>query len=224
MNFWLRRLLPRGLSGFLPRRKCANGHLLAGLGSHWSRSLILSLEHLALYHSDLFLWFSSLFCDLLFFRRWLCCLRIIEALIFRVQSSCFLLTLLPFERTDPASVSALSAVIFSFSRSWITRVPPPWGLFSNLSKLIPIIKGVLKDLKGLLWSHSCTVDLLHLFPYFFYWKTNKIFSRPLHTIVCDLLHRPITGGWLDTLLVENVISVSHTTAASRLGSIARSLH
>lgn len=224
MNFWLCRLLPRGLSRFLPRRKWANGHLLAGLRSHWSRSLILPLEHLALYHSDLFLWFSSLFRDLLFFRRWLCCLRIIEALIFRVQSSWFLLTLLSFERTDPASVSALSAIVFNFSRSWITRVPSPRGLFSNLSKLIPIIKGVLKDLKGLLWSHSCTVDLLHLFPYFFYWKTNKIFSRPLHTIVCDLLHWPITWGWLDTLLVENVISVSRTTAASRLGSIARSLH
>ena len=223
MNFWLRRLLPRGLSGFLLRRKRANGHLFAALGSHWSRSLILSLEHLALYHSDLFLWFSSLFGQLLFLRWWLCCLRIIEALIFRVQSS-FLLTWLSLKRTDPATVSALIAIIFSFSRSWITRVPPPRGLFSDLSKLIPIIKGVLKDLKGLLWSHSCTVDLLHLFPYFFYWKTNKIFSRPLHTIVCDLLNWPITWGWLDTLLVEDIISVSHTTAASRLGSIARSVH
>lgn len=223
MNFWLRRLLPRGLSRFLLRRKWANGHLFAALRSHWSRSLILSLEHLALYHSDLFLWFSNLFGQLLFFRRWLCCLRIIEALIFRVQSS-FLLTWLSLKRTDPASVSALIAIIFSFSRFWITRVSPPRSLFSNLSKLIPIIKGVLKDLKGLLWSHSCTVDLLHLFPYFFNWKTNKIFSGPLHTIICDLLHWSITWGWLDTLLVQNVISVSHTTAACWLGSIARSFH
>ena len=223
MNFWLRRLLPRGLSRFLPRRKRANWHLLAALGSLWDRSLILSLENLALYHSDLFLWFSNLFSQLLFHRWWLCCLRIIEALIFRVQSS-FLLSWLSFERTDPATVSALSAIIFSFSRSWITRAPPPRSLISNLCKLIPIIKGVLKDLKGLLWSHSCTVDLLHLFPYFFNWKTNKILSGPLHTIICDLLDWSITWCWLDTLLVQNVISVSHSTTACCLGSIALSFH
>ena len=189
--------------------------VLFGIWCCRGRGLVLPFKYLALDNGTLFL-NIMLLCWLNLLRRTVSGFRIIEALGFRVQSS-FFRGWSPLQWADSATICNIYDFSICLPRTrdpWINRTAASWSLFSNYGEVISIIKRVLKDLKGLLWSQAGSVYLLHFLPYFFDWKTNKIFSGPLNAIVGYLLHWAETWGWDHTLLVKNIKALT-TTAPPR---------
>ena len=203
MNFWLCRLFARSFSLFLKLER-TNGNLIVKFRnrSHRSWYLILSLKYLGLYYGSLLFDFWLLYIYILC-NRGLLILWVIKALIFRIQSlnRLFRIRSFPFRWAYPTSVCLICFFLFLLFIYILSRIASSRSLIDYVWNIFSVIECILENLECLLRCQTSTIYLLHLLPYFFYWKTYKVFPRPLHTLISYLFNWSKAGSCLITLWI-----------------------